>query len=496
MHTKIVATIGPRTNNADMLKSLYQAGMRIARLNGSHADLGWHQETINLIRKTLADVPIILDIPGRKIRTCHLEQEPSFSMGDTIILTTDSALQKGNTSIPRILVNYAELHKELEINQTILADDGTLRFTVLKIEGQDIFCRAETSGILRSRKGINIPYSKSKRPVFTLADKTILQFAQENEVDYVGVSFVESAAEIQEMKHYFPENKCPKIIAKLENQAGIDNLEEIIQNADAIMIDRGDLSVETSLEVMAISQKRILKVAGKYGVPVIVATEMLHTMIKNPFPTKAEVTDITNAVLDGASSIMLSGETAVGDFAVESVELMQQIATAAETYMYERHAIVDGSIPSAIEDAAVLLCRSLPITKIIVITKTGYAARMLSSRKLPQPIMAISNNVQIARSFNLMYGTEGLAFDVPFSKVSTDHIAECLKMLWEKKKIIDSDQILVVSLAYPNSGNRMNLLQTHSVYDLRCSLGWTDLDANEQVDVEAKKHKLNLSSIT
>ncbi len=473
---KIVGTIGPRTNNPEMLRKLYNAGMRIARLNGSHADLSWHKQTIDLIRETLPDVPIIFDIPGRKIRTIQLKYEPSFCMGDNIILTTDTS-QDGQYKVP---VNYANLHEELNVGNTIFADDGTLRFTVNKVEGRDIHCRAETDGVLKSRKGINVPFVSLKTPLITDSDVKILKFVCENNIDYIGISFVESAMHIQEIKKLLC-NSWPRIVAKIENQRGIDNLEEIVNQADVIMIDRGDLSVETSLTTMAISQKKIIQMARKFGVPVILATEMLHTMINNSFPTKAEITDITNAILDGASATMLSGETAVGDYPIEAVQLMNHVSSAAVDYLHETNENLDRkAYTRAIEDAAVSICNSMPITKIVIVTKTGYAARIIASRRLKQPIIAVTNDAMTARSFNLFYGTEGVYVDIPFLQMSTDHISHCLKKLWELKKINDQDQILVVAVAYPKTGNLMNLLQTHSVYDLRCSLGWDMLEESLQ----------------
>jgi len=470
--TKIVATIGPATATSAGISGLVEAGMNIARLNGSHADLNWHANTIALIRATVTNVPILLDIPGKKIRTAQLAHEPKFKTGDEIILTTDMD-HDGSKKIP---INHPNLHKSLTEGATIFADDGTLRFTVLGIVGADIFCRAENDGQLRSSKGINVPFIKLADELVTDRDRAMVAFARANGVDYIGISFVESARHVKAIRN-LTGGDWPRIVAKIENQGGLDNMDEVLEATDAAMIDRGDLSVETNLENLSIFQKKIMNRARHYGCPVIVATEILHTMIENPFPTKAEVSDISNAVLDGCAATMLSGETAVGAHPFEAVQVMRNVVTAAE--QYEQKVLDDDSDNSplngnhAMEDAAALICRSLPVTKIVAVTLTGYAARMLAARRPRQPIIAVSCDQMAVRSFNLLQGTEGFYVDVPFSTTSTDHIALCLEACWRAGKIDDDDLILVAAVGYPRPGNTMNLLQTHYVSDLIFSMGWS-----------------------
>jgi len=454
-----------------MLLNLRAAGMSLARLNGSHADLDWHKTTIARLRKVLPDVPILLDIPGRKIRTLQLEHEPQFAIGDTIILTTDQS----HNGLEKVPVGHPTLHEQLHDGATVLADDGTLRFTVLKTEGPDIYCRAEVAGTLKSRKGINVPQVKLVSEMITDRDRTMVAFAKDNGVDFVGVSFVESAEQIEGIRTLT--GGTPRIVSKVENQGGLDNLQEIIEATDALMIDRGDLSAETNFEMMALFQKQILTAAGENGVPVIVATEMLHTMVENSFPTKAEISDITNSVIDGGAATMLSGETAIGANPVTAVEVMRSVASAAETHVQE---ILDADEPQniagatqAMERAVALLCRSLPITKIVAVTMSGYAARMIASYRPSQPILAVSNDPVAARSFNLFAGVEGIHLDIEFSKTSADHIVKCLEELWRRGHLQDEDMTLVSSVSYPKSGNRMNFLQTHKVSDLVETLSWT-----------------------
>ena len=469
--TRIVCTIGPRSLPEPMLRGLRDAGMGIARLNGSHADLDWHRNAIREIRRVAPDVPILLDIPGRKIRTLQLAHEPSFEAGEEIVLTTGTA-DAGGTKVP---VNYPDLHADLRAGNTILADDGTLRFTVVRVEGRDIVCRAETAGTLRSRKGINVPFVTLNTPQVTDRDRQMIAFASEHGIDFIGLSFVESATHIEAFRKLIGGN-TPRIVAKVENQGGMDNVVEITASADAVMIDRGDLSVETSLHDVALRQKRIIAAARAHGRPVIVATEMLHTMIQNSFPTKAEVSDITNAVLDGCAATMLSGETAIGAYPVESVRLMRAVTDAAEIHAqgeFDQDAVALGnSIPEVIGRVIPMMCRALPITKIVAITRSGFAARMIAVRRPRQPILAVSDDAAAARSFNLIAGTTGVHSDFPFPASSIDHIGRVLEMLWRRGLLVESDLVLTTGVVYPRPGSRMNAVQINHVLDLVASLGW------------------------
>ena len=467
--TKIVCTIGPRTESAEGIRALVEAGMDVARLNGSHNSLDWHAATIARIRKVAPHVPILLDIPGRKIRTAQLAHEPTFAIGDMIILTTDTS-HDGRHKVP---VNYAGLHKDLRADNVILADDGTLRFVVEKVDGRDIHCRAETGGQLKSCKGINVPFVKLQTAMVTDRDRNMMKFARENGVDFIGLSFVESAEHVEEIRALAGGDR-PRIVSKIENQGGLDHMDEIIATTDAVMIDRGDLSVETNLENLSLFQKRIIQAGRRAGKPVIVATEMLHSMIASPVPTKAEVSDISNAVLDGCSATMLSGETAVGEYPFDAVGTMRKVADAAAAYLYDDRQEGHGpaAVPQAVGEAIALMCRSLPITKIVAVTRSGYAAREIASRQPRQPILAVSDDAYAARSFNLLAGVEGIHVDVPFSRTSTDHIVKCLERLWRDGRLEESDMVLVSAVGYPRSGNRMNLLQTHVIGDLAETLSW------------------------
>lgn len=464
-----MATIGPASASPELLRDLRAAGMSVARLNGSHSDLDWHADTIAMIRSTLPSLPILLDIPGRKIRTTQLEVEPCFKRGERVVLTTDASYV-GHDKVP---VNYPDLHDDLKPGHAVLADDGTLSFKVTEVIGRDIVLEAECDGQLKSRKGINVPFVRLKTPLVTQRDHDMMAFAVKQGVDFVGISFVESARHIEAIRA-LAGGDWPRIVAKVENQAGLENVVEILEATDAIMIDRGDLSVETNVENVALYQKHVLEMARRHNKPVIVATEMLHNMIGSRTPTKAEVSDITNAVLDGCAATMLSGETAVGAFPVEAVGTMRRVADAAMEHMIGSGKDDDGSLepPQAMGDAIAMICNELAITKVVAITISGFAARIVSSRSLRQPILAVSNDQMAARSFNLLSGVTGIHLDIEFSRSSTDHIAHCLEALFMRGDLTLDDIILVTSVGYPRSGNRMNLIQTHRVGDLAESLNW------------------------
>lgn len=454
----IIATIGPVSADTETLKALQAAGMTVARLNGSHGTLDWHSKTIQLIRDTVPDVPILLDIPGRKIRTTQLAFEPSFKAGDSLTLTTDTS-HDGTIKVP---VNFDGLHEQLSAGITLYADDGTLSFVVDRIEGRDIIVRATGDGKLRSRKGINVPAVSLGRDLVTNHDRTMVKFAKEHKVDYIGISFVESTTHVHAIRDLI-DGFTPRIVSKVENQGGLDHLEEIVQASDVIMIDRGDLSVETDVDKVSVFQKRIINVAVNYGKPVIVATELLHTMIDNPFPTKAEIGDITNAVIDGASLLMLSGETAIGKFPVEAVARLRSVSLVAQAHLLERAPTIvqDNEIARAVK----ALTSTLHVTKVVVLSRTGYAAGLVAAASIEQPIIAAHSDATIARSLNLVPGVRGvhipeLAWRSPQVTIST------LLDLRDGGFITDSDVVLVVSANTGDDRIFRNSFQTIQVNTL------------------------------
>ncbi|NQV79000.1 MAG: pyruvate kinase [Alphaproteobacteria bacterium] len=466
--TRIVATIGPATATADAVRRLVASGMNVARLNGSHNTLAWHAATIRTIRQAAPQVPILLDVPGKKIRTAMLDHEPQFDAGDTIVLTTDATYQGSD----KVVVKHPTLHDLVAPGQRLFADDGTLEFEVTAVQGQDIFCRAGNAGTLRSRKGINLPGLDFGAVSLTADDHTMMAFARDQGVDFVGISFVESARHVAMIREAAGP-KGPRIVAKIESARGIENLEDVVAACDAVMIDRGDLAVETDLATVTLQQKRILEAAIRAAKPVIVATEMLHSMIENPYPTKAEVADITNAILDGCAAMMLSGETAVGKFPDKAVGLMRRVAAEVEPVLVPaRMPQPQGDSTFSVGEAINLLCRTMPITKIVAVTRTGHAARVISAYYPCQPILAVSDDPGAARRIALYRGVEGLTLPFRFTRQSADHIADAIEYLWQTDRVNDADLILAAAVSYPRQGNRLNSIQIHKIADLVEVLGW------------------------
>lgn len=451
IRTGIIATIGPASLDSDVLFSLHKAGSTVFRLNGSHGNLVWHRDAISLIRKTLPEAPILLDIPGRKIRTAQLAHEPSFEAGDIVTFTTNTA-HDGSQKVP---VNFSELHERLRPGVTLFADDGTLSFVVERIDGRDIHVRAIGGGTLRSRKGVNVPEVSLGHDLVTDRDREMIAFAKDNGVDYVGISFVESAAHVEAIRELVGAG-APRIVAKVENQGGLDHLEEVAASADVIMIDRGDLSVETQIDQVSVHQKRIIAVARRYGKPVIVATELLHTMIENPFPTKAEIGDVTNAVIDGAALLMLSGETAIGKFPVESVARLRSIASVAEAHASSIEPANDVSI------AVKSLSASLAVTKIVVLSRSGYAAGLVASAGVAQPIYAVSADPSVARGLSLLPGARGVHI-AGLSLQATDAALEALFELRRIGLLDPDDVVLVVGASNGDERHYLNFFQTYRV---------------------------------
>ncbi|MBK1835951.1 pyruvate kinase [Azospirillum sp. YIM B02556] len=452
----IIATVGPVSANAETLEALKAAGMTVARLNGSHGDLAWHRDTIRLLREVLPDVPILLDIPGRKIRTTQLAHEPSFKAGDILVLTTDTD-HDGRAKVP---VNFDGLHRQLRSGVRLYADDGTLSFTVDSVQGRDIHVRALGDGKLRSRKGINVPDVVLGRELVTDNDRRMVGFAKENGVDYIGISFVESAEHVEAIRELIG-GFLPRIVAKVENQGGLDHVEDVARATDVIMIDRGDLSVETDVDKVSIFQKKIISVGRSFGKPVIVATELLHTMIDNPYPTKAEIADITNAVIDGASLLMLSGETAIGRYPVEAVSRLKSISEVARGHILSERltAKAGAETGNEIGRAVRALTRTLPVDKIVVLSRSGYAAGLVAAASIEQPVVAVHSDVAVARTLNLVPGVRGVHVpDLAWREL--DAAPDLLRELSDRQILDPDDVVLIVGANNGDDRQYLNSFQT------------------------------------
>ncbi|NLM04029.1 MAG: pyruvate kinase, partial [Clostridiales bacterium] len=412
--TKIVCTIGPASEDKEIFKKLVQNGLNVARLNFSHGDHEEHLKRINMIKEVREElnvpVAILLDTKGPEIRTGKFK-EPSVLLeeGQTFTLTSRDVL--GDKTICN--VSYDGLAKDVKSGDTILIDDGLVALRVEEIiDDTDIRCIVENAGEVKDHKGINVPGVKINLPAITEKDISDIKFGIEQDIDFIAASFVRKAEDVLAIKKILEDNNAEhiQIISKIENQEGVDNLHEIIRLSDGIMVARGDLGVEIPTEEMPLVQKEMIRQCNKFAKPVITATQMLDSMIRNPRPTRAEVTDVANAILDGTDAIMLSGETAAGKYPVEAVKTMTDIAKRIEASIDYRDLLKkkatqkETTMTDAISNATCFTAMDLDASAIITATASGYTARMVSKFRPKSSIIAATTSDSVRRKLSLVWG--------------------------------------------------------------------------------------------
>lgn len=420
--TKIIATIGPACDSPETIKRMIQAGMNVARLNLSHGTFNGHRERLNRIRRVAdsmqANIAIMIDTRGIEIRTGLITGESiDLTVGDPFTLYTDTRLgsQEG------VSISYKKLPSEVSPGTPILLDDGDIELVVEATSEKEISCRVVLGGRLGESKSLNLPETElSLRAVSPENRDDIIRemtFAAENEIDYIAASFVQHEEDIHLLREVLAEQdvKIP-IIAKIENRAGLNNLKGIVAAADGIMVARGDLGVELPLADVPGTQKEIIRMTVTNGKPVITATEMLASMQRNPKPTRAEASDVANAILDGSSAIMLSGETAAGRFPVKAVETMSEIALRAESYLSEYGYLQKiapnpaNIVTEAVSQAATTMASNLQASAIFSLTERGFTPRMISKHRPACPIFAVTSSQRVARRLALNWGVVPICY--------------------------------------------------------------------------------------
>ncbi len=416
--TKIVCTIGPASESEEMLEKLMLAGMNVARLNFSHGTHDEHQQRIDRIKgvaeKLNYPIAIMLDTKGPEIRLGNFETEPvNLTTGDTFTLTTRDIL--GNQEI--VSVSHDGLAQDVEVGTSILIDDGLVELEVKeRKDGTDIICDVLNNGELKNHKGVNVPNVKISLPAVTEKDKSDIIFGIQNEVDYIAASFVRKKEDVNEIRKILEDNhgEFIDIIPKIENQEGIDNIDEIIKSSDGLMVARGDLGVEVAPEEIPLVQKDLIRKCYLAGKPVITATQMLDSMIRNPRPTRAEVTDVANAIIDGTSAIMLSGETAAGKYPEQAVKTMSKIAVRIEESLnYDEMldtsvSLLENTTTNSISKSACVVARDLDAAAIVASTNSGSTARALSKFRPKTKIIAVTPNERTRRQLALSWGVEAI----------------------------------------------------------------------------------------
>ena len=453
--TKIVCTLGPSTDNEDVLKQLMLEGMNVARCNFSHGIYEEHKKRMDMVKKIRKEVKkpiaILLDTKGPEVRVKKFKDgKVTLQEGQLFTLTSEEV--EGTQE--KVSVTYNRLYEDLEVGMKVLIDDGLIEMRVEKVEQTNIVCRVINGGTVSNNKGINVPDVNLSMPYLSEKDREDILFGISQDVDFIAASFVQNKEDILQLRRLLDKNggEDIKIIAKIENAQGVDNIDEIIEVSDGIMIARGDMGVEIPYEEVPVIQKMIIKKVYQLGKQVITATQMLESMIKNPRPTRAEATDIANAVYDGTSAIMLSGETAAGAYPVEAVKTMVRIAERTEQdvdyrtrfFHHDRNANPD--ITDAICHATCTTAHDLNAKAIVTVTKSGRSARMISGYRPASDIIGCATSEKVCRQINLAWGVTPIL--IKEEKDVYDLFDNAL-VAAEKMKLLEKGDLTVITSGVP-----------------------------------------------
>lgn len=467
---KIVSTLGPASSSEDMLEQLIAAGVDVFRLNFSHGTQDDHAALVERIRsvgrKMSRPVAILQDLQGPKIRVGKLEEEPILlSAGERLTITTRD-VPGDRTLVP---TTYEGLPKDVKPADRVLLDDGNIELVAREVYGTDVVCEVVVGGNLKSNKGINLPGVRVSAPSLTTKDRADLDLGIALDVDYIALSFVREPDDVREVQHIISKaGKDIPVIAKLERSEAVDRLDEILQVAGGVMVARGDLGVEVSPEEVPVLQKQIISAANQAGVLVITATQMLESMTDNPRPTRAEASDVANAIFDGTDAVMLSGETAVGKYPVRTVQMMSRIIETAEASMKTELPILTShsdvgslSFPDAIGQAAAAVSAGVPTKAIVAFTQSGSTARLISKRRPRTPIIAFTPSERIWRQLCLCWGTEPRLID---QIEQTDRmVSEVEARLLVEGNVRVGDTLVILAGAPITAKAETNLLKLHRV---------------------------------
>lgn len=467
--TKIVCTIGPASQDEETLRQLVQAGMDVARFNFSHADYDQTSKAIALIRRLSLEedrvIAILQDLQGPRLRTGELADGwVNLTEGTDFMLTTRPV--PGNAR--EVSVYYPNLTKDIGPGDTILIDDGLLEVRVKSATATDLRCQVIRGGVLKPSRGINIPGVTLGMAAITEKDKRDIAFGIEHGVDYIAVSFVHRAEDIIELKKVLRNhNVNTPVIAKIENREAVDDCDRILSAADGVMVARGDLGIELPAEEVPLIQKQIIERSRAAGKPVITATQMLESMIDKPRPTRAEASDVANAIFDGTSAVMLSGETSIGTYPVEAVQTIARIAQTTEralpyeNYVTRAAADVAQTVTDAISQSACEIAYELEARAILVSTISGYTARMIAKNRPSAPIIAVTTTPSTQAELALVWGVLPL-LDYSYNNLD-DKAASCIKLAKDRGLIATGDIVIITSGVPLGTPGRTNMLQVRIV---------------------------------
>jgi pyruvate kinase len=453
--TKIVATLGPATNSKDMLIELVRAGVGVFRLNFSHGNHAGHKQVIKYIREVNEElgtnVCILQDLQGPKIRIGEVENgEVEIVPGQTLTVTCQEMLGTSE----KVSTTYTSLPRDVEIGDTILVDDGKIELRVTSVSGDEVETTIVYGGGLKSRKGMNLPDTKISAPSLTEKDRKDLQFGLEQDVDWIALSFVRKASDIYDLKDIIEaKGKATKVIAKIEKPEALRNIEEIIEATDGLMVARGDLGVEIAMEDVPIAQKMLVDRCNEASKPVIIATQMMESMIENPRPTRAETNDVANAVLDGADAIMLSAETASGKYPIQTVKSMVKTILAVEKQsneIYDKLSHIHADSPTFYNDSLVRtacrLSKEVNASAIVGMTKSGYTGFRISGHRPKANIYIFTANRRLLNIINLYWGLRGFYYD---GTRSTDETFDDLENILRNKGLLHHGDTYISTASMP-----------------------------------------------
>ena len=463
--TKIVCTLGPASNNRETLKSLMEAGLSVARLNFSHGTHEQHAATVALVRSTAAElgrpVAILGDLQGPRIRIGDLAEPRHVADGEDIVLVAGEDAAAG-----QFPTTYEDLCHDLKVGDRILVDDGLIELVALEVGTHTVTARVLHGGMIKSHKGMNLPGVAVSAPSITAKDWADVAFAIEHDLEFLALSFVRRAQDIAELREQIPKQML--VVAKIEKDSALENIESIVRASDAIMVARGDLGVELPFEEVPIAQKKIIALCNKLGRPVITATQMLESMITNPRPTRAEASDVANAIFDGTDAVMLSAETAAGAYPRLAVEAMSRIITEIERHPRvvrtdERRAPSDTvvSTEQAIAAAATSAVRSLGAPALIVFTKSGFSARIVASHRPNVPILVLTDQERTYRQMALVWGV--IPCLVAHCETYEDMVTLALHQVREHGLARDGDRIIVTAGVPFDVPGTTNLMKVETV---------------------------------
>lgn len=469
--TKIVATIGPASESVEVLTKLIESGLDVARLNFSHGTYDEHSERIRRIREASAKagkyVGIMLDIKGPKIRTGKIQDgQVELIDGEEIVLTVDP-VEIGTKE--RVWISYEGLVEDVYPGAPIRIDDGLIGLEVVEVKGHDIRCKVTNGGTLKDNKGINVPGVTLRIPGVTEKDHNDIIFGIQQGVDMIAASFVRKADDVLEVRRILDEhNYSADIISKIETQEGMDRLEEITEVSDAMMVARGDLGVEIPTEEVPLAQKRIISLANQYGKPVITATQMLDSMQRNPRPTRAEASDVANAIFDGTDAIMLSGETAAGRYPIESVRTMAQIAERAEDALkkdevaYRHRTELTNSVSDSLGHAVKTLATDLDAVGIITATTSGHTARAVSKHRPMTNVIAVTPYDHVARRLTVFWGVHPVVVE-DIASTTDELLASSIQGALSSGHVKAGDRVVIMGGIPAGTAGTTNFLKIHTI---------------------------------